>query len=96
MSDLQSPASHPASLRGSEGELVFVRIYADARVLEDVLEALAQAAFPVNPEIRHESRNSIIEFPAYAPHVAEVRELIRAAQIAGVRVEVADALAAIQ
>ena len=40
-------------LRGSEGDLVLIRIATEARHLEEVLEAVADLPFPVNPEIQH-------------------------------------------
>lgn len=70
----------PSSIRGSEGDLVLVRITADARHLEEVLEAIAELPFPVNPEINHTlggARRPVVEFPAYSQRVADVRDLLR-------------------
>ena len=52
MSVWQQPAPH-ASLSSVEGDLLAVRITVEAFLLEDILEALASAPFPINPEIRH-------------------------------------------
>ena len=67
----------PSPVRGPEGELVLVRITADARHLEEVLEAIAELPFPINPEINHTlggARRPVVEFPAYSQRVDEVRE----------------------
>jgi hypothetical protein len=85
-----------AILRGSEGELVFVRVYVEPKMLEEVLDALAEAPFPVNPQIRHLKPLTLIEFPAYEPHVSAIRELLETGQLGTVRIEVSSALAAIQ
>ena len=65
-------------LRGSDGDLVLVRIATEARQLEEVLEAVADLPFPVNPEIHHHGIGSTVEFPAYSNRVDEVREALRA------------------
>jgi hypothetical protein len=48
-----------------EGELLLVRLSVESRQLEDVLEALADLPFPVNPDLRHTGLNSVVEFPAF-------------------------------
>jgi len=65
-------------LRGSEGDLVLVRIATEARQLEEVLEIVADLPFPVNPEIQHQGCGSTIGFPAYSNRVAEVRTAFQA------------------
>ena len=70
-------------LSATEGELLLVRISSDARQLEEVLEAVAELSFPVNPEIRHHGARSIVEFPAYSNRLTEVREVLRATGISG-------------
>ncbi len=60
-------------LFGVEGELVLVRVSVDPRHLEDLLEGLAGLDFPVNPELTHRTGAVIVEFPAYATHVDEVK-----------------------
>ena len=60
-----------ASLTGIEGELVLIRICVEARLLEDLLEALAEAPFPLNPQIYHHPQ-TVVEFPAYSSRVEEI------------------------
>ena len=83
-------------LHGPQGELVFVRLHVDARALEQVLDLLARASFPVNPEIRHGQPQSSIEFPAYDANVGEIRELLRVGGVLDCRLEVSSALLAIR
>ena len=84
------------SLRGPEGELVFVRLQVGSRVLEDALEVLAQASFPVNPEIRHGHPWSWVEFPAYDANVEEVRGLLETGRLGEWTMEVTSALSALR
>ncbi len=70
------PAAKP-TLFGTEGELVLLRVCAEPRTLEELLETLGQLAFPVNPELRHETNSVIVEFPAYSGSVPEVRRLLQ-------------------
>jgi hypothetical protein len=81
-----------APLTGSEGELVSVSIDVEARLLESLLEALAQVPFSVNPQIYHnasltsryadgreDTRDiTLVEFPAYATRLEEVRRTLAA------------------
>jgi hypothetical protein len=67
----------PHLVSGSEGELVSVRVSTDPRHLEDVLECLARVSFPINPELFH-GVPTIVEFPAYEEHLAEVRAALKA------------------
>lgn len=83
-------------MRGADGRLVFVRLAVPPRNLEEVLELLAGASFPLNPEIRHSVSVTVVEFPAYDTHVSEVRELLRASGLENVEIEIANALTAIQ
>ena len=76
--DCQDPTSSH-SLFGSNGELVELRIPVEPRHLEDLLEALASLDFPVNPELFHQPGVVNVEFPAYAGHVEEVRNVLREA-----------------
>jgi hypothetical protein len=66
----------PESLATSEGTLVSISIAVDASRLESLLDALAGLAFPVNPAIHHDATTSMVEFPAYAGRVEEVRRAI--------------------
>lgn len=71
-------SSGASSLSGSEGELISVSISVDPRELEALLEALAQADFPINPQIYHSAGQpaagrTIVEFPAYSGGLPQVR-----------------------
>lgn len=85
-------ASLPSSdaLCGTEGELVSATIAVQPRLLERLLEGLAHVQFPINPQIYHnavvariypdgsreEEPATIVEFPAYAGRLDEVRRLL--------------------
>ena len=71
-----SPVS--GCIRGDQGDLVSVRILTGPRRLEDLLEALACAEFPVNPQIYRQASSLVVEFPAYAPQLDRLRQLISA------------------
>ncbi len=74
------------SLAGAEGELVSVRIAIEPRLLEELLDVLANLAFPINPEIHHcaglglaysdsvADGATVVEFPAWASRLGDVRE----------------------
>jgi hypothetical protein len=78
------------SLAGSEGELVSARITIEPRLLEALLEALAQVPFPINPQIYHHATvvyvysdgsrraepTTMVEFPAYTTRLEEVRKAL--------------------
>ena len=64
-----------ATLTGLEGELVLIRICVEARHLEDLLEALAEVPFPLNPQIYHQPE-TVVEFPAYSSRVHEIEQVI--------------------
>ncbi len=88
------PSTVPAgaSLSGSEGTLVSISISVDPRHLESLLETLAQVAFPINPQIYHDAvvvyiysdqreeteATTLVEFPAYAERLDEVRKALEA------------------
>jgi hypothetical protein len=79
-------------LSGSNGTLVSVSIHVDPRHLESLLEALAQASFPINPQIYHDAllvyrfadgreeneATTLVEFPAYAGQLSEVEQSLKA------------------
>jgi hypothetical protein len=81
-----------AALSGREGALVSVSIAVDPRHLESLLEALAQLSFPINPQIYHDAAliyrypnrreetesTTLVEFPAYEPHLSLVRDTLQA------------------
>jgi hypothetical protein len=90
-----SPAFATAySLSSNEGVLVSIAIRVEPRRLEALLEALAQVAFPINPQIYHEAeiefRNcdgrqasevtTLVEFPAY---LARIEDVLRALELNG-------------
>jgi hypothetical protein len=70
---------HPF-LGGAEGELLAVRISVEPRLLERLLDILAQVEFPISPQIYHQAAllyvyadgqerfepTTSVEFPAYA------------------------------
>ncbi len=82
---------HAPFLSGAEGELVAASISVEPQLLERLLDTLAEAAFPINPqiyhnaEVRYVSANgtqaaepaTLVEFPAYLGRLDEVRDLLR-------------------
>lgn len=92
MSVSPNPAPAARPFRGSEGELVSVRVSVEPRLLESLLETLAGLPFPINPQIYHnatvvyvyaDGRNvvqptTLIEFPAFSGRLPQVREALRA------------------
>ncbi|MBI2686070.1 MAG: hypothetical protein HYX27_07125 [Acidobacteria bacterium] len=60
-----------------EGELLLVRLRVESRHLEEVLEALADLPFPVNPDLQHVGLHSVVEFPAYEHRLAAVQEALK-------------------
>ncbi len=71
------PADFGPSLHGLEGDLVSVRISVEPRLIERLLDALAQLDFPVNPQLYHSTRLSTVEFPAWAGRIPTIREALR-------------------
>ncbi len=65
------------SLSDTLENLVVARVVVEPRHLEELLEGLAGLDFPVNPELQHRTGSVIVEFPAYAGHVEEIRNTIR-------------------
>src|SRR4029077_4661630 len=80
------------SLSTAEGTLVSISIHVDPHALESLLEALAQVSFPINPQIYHDAAMvyrsadgreetesiTLVEFPAYAGRLDEVRRAVEA------------------
>ncbi|HUQ91746.1 MAG TPA: hypothetical protein VM120_08690 [Bryobacteraceae bacterium] len=71
-------------LNGIEGDLLSIRVTVEAFLLEHLLEALAEAPFPVNPEIQHhvpmEREGHTVpgvqmEFPVWRSQMAQLRDL---------------------
>ncbi len=94
MSVWQCPPS-ASLLSGSEGELVSVSITVDPRDLEGLLEALAHVDFPINPQIYHGAA-TIVEFPAYAGRLPQVRAALAGSGIDAAAIRVAGMLEQIQ
>jgi hypothetical protein len=81
-----------ASLSTAEGTLVSISIHVEPHCLESLLEALAQVSFPINPQIYHDAAMvyryadgreeaeaiTLVEFPAYAGRLDEVRRGLEA------------------
>ncbi|PYT20874.1 MAG: hypothetical protein DMG57_40625 [Acidobacteria bacterium] len=81
---------HFPALCGSEGELVSISVIVEPRDLEDLLESLALLDFPINPQIYHDASlvyvsgdgsqvsqpATIVEFPAYAARLPNVRAVL--------------------
>ena len=84
-----------ASLTGLEGELVLIRIRVEARLLEDLLEALAEVPFPLNPQIYHHPE-TVVEFPAYSSRVSEIVTVITRQGFDAGQMQVANLLQAIE
>lgn len=81
MSAYASPSSSGLPLQGVEGELVTIQIAVEPRQLEQLLETLCEVTFPVNPRICHagaeaHSTRTVVEFPAYAGRLEEVRNVL--------------------
>ena len=92
MSVWQNDIADSPSLNGSEGALISVSVCVQPRLLEDVLEALAQLEFPINPQIYHDAGvrytyadgreetqpTTVVDFPAYAGRLPEIRRIFEA------------------
>ncbi len=95
-----------AALSGSSGTLVSISVDVHPRDLESLLEALAHVSFPVNPQIYHEAAivylfpdgrqetedATLVEFPAYAGQLEEVRAGLAAFGFDPDRAQVVDML----
>ena len=77
--------NEPPILHGVEGDLLSVRVTVEACWLEELLEALAHAPFPINPEIRHHAElcrdgRSVpavhVEFPVWRQRIPEIRRML--------------------
>ena len=65
-----------SALFGLEGELVNLQISVEPRLLEDLLDTLAELDFPLNPQLYHLPSSVLVEFPAYSTRVDQVRETL--------------------
>jgi hypothetical protein len=88
MSVWPDSSAREAVLRGAEGELVSVRVSIEPRLLERVLDALARLEFPINPQIYHGLAATVVEFPAWAGRLGEVRGAFEHAGLASAVVSV--------
>jgi hypothetical protein len=84
-----SVAIAPA-LKSSEGALISISVSVEPRLLEELLEALAQLQFPINPQIYHDAAvryiyadgreeiypTTLVDFPAYAGWLPEIRRVL--------------------
>lgn len=71
------PENQNPSLRGTEGELVSIRIAAEPRLLEKLLDVLARLSFPINPQLTHDAEPAtLVEFPAWAGRLPEIEEAL--------------------
>jgi hypothetical protein len=63
------------------GTLMMAEIRVYPRSLEDLLETLAMASFPVNPDLDHRtsSMHTVVRFPVYQEQEYELRDLLRGA-----------------
>jgi hypothetical protein len=82
--------SSAVPLAGGRGELLSVSIAADPRDLEDVLDRLAQSPYPIDPQICHDAdvdgrKATLIEFPAYAGWLDEIRARLRDGEAVTIR-----------
>lgn len=70
--NLSGPALH-----GADGDLVSVSIRIEPRLLEQLLDVLAQLDFPINPQLSHNAAAELVEFPAWAGRLPAIREALR-------------------
>ena len=97
---------HSPALESSEGALVAVSVSVEPKLLEDLLEALAQLEFPINPQIYHDAAlryvypdgreemipTTLVVFPAYAGRLPEIRRLLALYNFSPDSVQVTDML----
>ena len=76
-------------LHSDQGDLFSLRVTVEAFLLEDLLETLASAPFPINPEIQHHAEivragKTIpavhVEFPAWQSQISTLRNLLTQAR----------------
>ena len=60
------------------GELLAAEIQSPPRLLEDILEALASAIFPIDPEIHHSPSGgrTVIRFPLFESQMPALRQIL--------------------
>lgn len=80
------PPTH--SLAGRDGELILIRITVEPRLLEMLLETLAEASYHINPQLYPNSaEGSVVEFPAYESWRDPIADGLRKAGLSGARIE---------
>lgn len=68
------------SLTGRDGELILLRISVEPRLLERLLEALAETSCHINPQVfPNTAQGARVEFPAYEGWVALIEASLRRA-----------------
>ena len=92
MSVWPNPAGASRALESSEGALISVSVSVEPKLLEELLEALAQLQFPINPQIYHDAAlryvyadgreemqaTTLVDFPAYVDRLPEIRRILAA------------------
>jgi hypothetical protein len=64
----------------TSGELLAAEIRVSPKYLEDILEALASAPFPINPELDHTASSTTqVRFPIYDSQLDSLREILTTA-----------------
>lgn len=101
MSVWQHSSPAPEPLRGVEGELLSVRITVEEFLLEDLLDALASAPFPINPEIHHHAELTSeegavaavrVELPVWRLRLPDLRSILAAHGFAEAHIEISGML----
>jgi hypothetical protein len=90
MSVWSNVAAASPALAGAEGVLVSISVSVEPPRLEELLDALAQLEFPINPQIYHDAAlvyrdaedhekiqpTTLVEFPAYEARLPEIRTVL--------------------
>ena len=80
--------SSSPSLAGPDGELISLRVTVDPRLLERLLETLAETSYHINPQIfPHSAQGAVVEFPAYESWVEPIETRLRGGSLSGALVE---------
>lgn len=90
------PVIPSAALSGRDGELILLRISVEPRLLEQLLETLAETSYHINPQVLPSSAaGSTIEFPAYESWVPPIRAALLAGGLDCAHVQATAMIAAI-
>ena len=75
---MTTPMSLALLHSASAGELLAAEICVSPRLLEEILEALASAPFPINPELEHAAASGIskICFPLYGSQLGTLQDIL--------------------